>query len=61
MVRTRSKIVQDIRLTSAIVLLTELGAITRFKNIDHLCSHCGLTPITHNSGATERIGGISRR
>lgn len=51
----------SIGLISAIVLLTELGDIGRFKKIDHLCSYCGLTPTTHNSGETERIGCLSRR
>lgn len=53
--------VPSIGLISAIVLLTELGDIARFKKVDHLCSYCGLTPTTHNSGETERIGGLSRR
>lgn len=53
--------VPSIGLISAMTLLTEFGDITRFKKIDHLCSYCGLTPTTHNSGETERIGGLSRR
>jgi len=46
---------------TAMTFLTEIGDINRFKNIDHLCSYCGLAPDCHNSGQTERIMGITRR
>jgi len=46
---------------TAMTFLTEIGDITRFKNIDHLSSYCGLTPDCRNSGQTERITGITRR
>ncbi|HEY8958375.1 IS110 family transposase [Chitinophaga sp.] len=46
---------------TAMTFLTEIGDITRFKNIDHLSSYCGLTPDCRNSGQTERIIGITRR
>ncbi|WP_350340240.1 IS110 family transposase [Paraflavitalea speifideaquila] len=42
-------------------ILTEIGDKTRFRKLDHLCSYCGLTPNSHSSGETERIGGLSRR
>ncbi len=53
--------VPSIGLISAMILLTEIGDITRFKKTDHLCSYCCLTPTTHSSGETERIGGLCRR
>jgi transposase len=53
--------VPSIGLLAAMTILTEVGDINRFPKIEHLCSYCGLTPDTHNSGSTERINGISRR
>ena len=53
--------VPSIGLIAAMTILTEIGDITRFGKLDHLCSYCGLTPTSHSSGETERIGGISRR
>ena len=46
---------------SAIAIITELGDIDRFANINKLSSYVGLLPLTHNSGDTERIGGMSYR
>jgi transposase len=48
-------------LLTAMTFLTEIGDVTRFRNIDHLCSYCGLTPDCRSSGQTERIIGITRR
>lgn len=53
--------VPSIGILTAMIILTEIGNIDRFKNTDHLCSYCGLTPNCHSSGAIERITGISRR
>jgi transposase len=53
--------VPSIGLIAAMTILTEIGNITRFKKLDHLCSYCGLAPNCHSSGETERIGKISRR
>jgi len=53
--------VPSLGLIAAMTLLTEIGDITRFKKLDHLCSYCGLTPNSHSSGETERITGMSRR
>ena len=53
--------IPSIGLIGAMTLLTEFGNITRFKKFDHLCSYCGLTPNSHSSVETERIGGMSRR
>jgi transposase len=48
------------RLT-AMILLTEIGDISRFKKLDDLCSYIGLIPNVYSSGETERIGDITRR
>lgn len=53
--------VPAIGVLTAMTFLTEIGEIARFKNIDHLCSYCGLTPDCRSSGQTERIIGITRR
>jgi transposase len=46
---------------SAIAIISELGDINRFSNINKLSSYVGLLPLTNNSGETERIGGMSYR
>ncbi len=48
------------RLT-AMVLLTEIGDIIRFKNLDHLCSYVGLIPNVYASGDKEYVGDITHR
>jgi len=46
---------------SAIAIITELGDINRFANINKLSSYVGLMPLTSNSGETERVGGMTYR
>ena len=46
---------------SAITIITEIGEITRFRHINQLCSFAGLLPLMHNSGETERTGGMTYR
>jgi transposase len=46
---------------TAMILLTEIGDIHRFKRLDELCSYCGVVPNCHNSGETESAGRLSRR
>jgi transposase len=53
--------IPSIGLHTAMVLLTELGDIRRFKGIDELSSYCGIVPNCHSSGETEHIGGLSKR
>ena len=53
--------VPSIGLIAAMTLLTEIGNISRFKKLDHLCSYSGLTPNSDISGETHRITGMSRR
>jgi transposase len=47
------------RLT-AMVILTELGDVSRFKNNEHLSSFLGLTPSEYSSGEHTRRGRITR-
>jgi transposase len=46
---------------SAIAIISELGDINRFANINKLSSYVGLLPLTSNSGETERVAGMSYR
>lgn len=46
---------------TAIVFLTEVGDINRFKSLDHLISYIGLTPRISSSGEKEKQGPLSRR
>lgn len=53
--------VPSIGLTSAMILLTEIGDMTRFKRLDDLCSFFGLIPNCHSSGEKDRVGHITAR
>jgi transposase len=47
---------------TAMVFLTEIGDLTRFKNRRHLAGYLGLVPITDESGdANDRKGHITRQ
>lgn len=46
---------------TAMIILTELGDIKRFKNMDKLCSFIGLVPSTNSSGERERTLGVTAR
>lgn len=53
--------IPGISLNSAMVWLTELGDIKRFKSLDQLCNFVGLAPSSNSSGEKEIIGKISKR
>lgn len=55
------KSIPGIGVTTAMVLLTEIVDISRFRNIDHLASYVGLIPGEDSSGDKEKHTGISRR
>jgi len=55
------KTVPGISTLRAIILLTELYEIGRFKNFDKLCSYVGLKPDTDSSGETDRKTRITKR
>jgi transposase len=46
---------------TAMIFLTEIGDIHRFRNLDHLSSFVGLVPSTNSTGERERTGGITNR
>lgn len=46
---------------SAMIWLSELVEIKRFKNLDKLASYVGLVPSTHKSAEKGRDGGLTRR
>jgi len=46
---------------TAMILLTELGEITRFPSLDELSSYIGLIPDIQASGEKEHTGGITQR
>lgn len=48
-------------LLGAMIILTEIGDITRFKRLDELCSYVGLIPNVYASGEKEYIGGLTKR
>ncbi len=55
------KTVPGISTLTAMILLTELYDISRFKNFDKLCSYIGLIPDTDSSGETDLKKGITSR
>jgi len=46
---------------TAMIILTEIGDIHRFKNLDHLCSYIGFVPTTRSTGDNEKTGDITPR
>jgi transposase len=46
---------------TAMILLTELQEISRFRSLDELASYVGLIPDTRSSGETEHTGDITQR
>lgn len=57
----RLKTIPGVSTLTAMILLTELGDLTRFKNLDHLASYVGLIPDTKASGETEQVRGLTFR
>jgi len=53
--------VPGVGLKTVMSFLTEVDDITRFKNLDQLCSFVGLIPTTNSSGEKESIGNITKR
>lgn len=46
---------------SALMIMSEIGDITRFPDAKHLCSFAGLVPSTYQSGHTMRSGNITKQ
>lgn len=53
--------IPSIGLTSAMILLTEIGDINRFKSLKSLCCYFGLVPNSRSSGETSYVGRMTRR
>lgn len=53
--------IPGIGLITAMSFLTEIEDISRFKNIDKLCSFVGLVPMTNSTGDKEVVGRITKR
>src|SRR5680860_148510 len=53
--------IPGIGLITAMTLLTEIDDISRFKNLDSLCSYIGLVPMTNSSGELDSVGHITKR
>ena len=51
---------KGINTVAAMVLLSELGDLRRFKKPSYLMSYLGLVPTEHSSGGIRRQGGITR-
>jgi transposase len=51
---------RGIELTGAVILIAELGDLTRFDSPRKLMSYLGLTPSEYSSGARRRQGGITK-
>jgi transposase len=46
---------------SALMIMSEIGDITRFHSKKHLCSFAGLVPSVYQSGNTRRTGHITKQ
>ena len=53
--------IPGIGVLSAMTILTEIGDIRRFKNLDQLCAFIGLMPNTSGSGEKEYVGKRTQR
>uniref|UniRef100_UPI0040475341 IS110 family transposase n=1 Tax=Mariniflexile sp. TaxID=1979402 RepID=UPI0040475341 len=53
--------IPGIGLVTAMTFLTEIEDMSRFKNLDKLCSYIGLVPMTNSSGDHDSIGPITKR
>ena len=43
------------------VILAEIGEVTRFPDANHLVSYAGLAPRVRSSGGRTRLGGITKQ
>ena len=53
--------VPGVGLLVAMVILTEIGQMSRFSSLDHLCHYVGLVPNVYASDDKERVGRQTRR
>lgn len=53
--------IPGIGIQTALILLTEIGDISRFPNFKSLCAYFGLIPDCYDSGETRKVGGNTKR
>ncbi len=53
--------IPGIGIITAMILIAELGTITRFPNLDTICAYAGICPTTHSSGEKNRVGKLTVR
>jgi transposase len=53
--------VPGIGIVNAMIILTELQDMRRFKTLDKLCSYVGIVPDTDSSGINEKVKGLTHR
>lgn len=53
--------IPGVAVLTAMIILTELEDIKRFKDLDELCGYIGLVPTTKSSGEKESIGEMTNR
>lgn len=58
---SRLRTIPGIGLITATALVAAVGDVQRFPTCRHFASYIGLTPREWSSGATRRLGGISKR
>jgi len=46
---------------AALLIITEIGDITRFKTLDSLCDYIGFVPQVHGSGDKQTVLGLTHR
>jgi len=46
---------------TSMIILTEIGDISRFENFDHLSSFVGFVPMTNSTGEKDKVGDITIR
>ena len=46
--------------TAPLLILSEIGDVTRFPDSRHLCSYAGLVPSVHASGGKTRLGRLTK-
>lgn len=55
------KTIPGVGLITAMIFLTEIGDILRFRDVDHYCSYIGFVPSTKSSGEKVRTGSMTSR
>jgi transposase len=53
--------IPGIGVINAMILLSEIQDMSRFKTLDKLCGYAGIVPDLHSSGEEQSVRGITRR